>query len=446
MSTTELMRESWATRYGFILAAVGSAVGLGNIWRFPFQTGQEGGAAFLVMYLLFVILIGFPAMLVEFVIGRRTERNPVGALVVVGGGAWKYLGGFFVLTGFIILSYYSVVGGWVLRYIVGSASGAYMNNPGQYFGSIASGTDAVAFHALFMLLVIGIVALGVRQGIELGVKIMVPAIYVLLVGLAIYVSTLPNAFEGYAYYLSPDVNVIMANWTSIVPAAAGQALFTLSLGMGVMITYASYLSEDDNLGIDGGSIVALNTLVSIIAGLVVFPILFTAGTDPATSGAGAVFVSLAGALADIPLGNIIGLVFFVTLAIAALSSAISLLEVVMSYLIDEHEITRRPGTIAIGVLIFLFGIPAALDLNYLSLYDSLSANILLVFGALMLTILVGWLAYNEALEELQKGVGDLGWYGDAWVWLVRIPVIIVLIVSLYLGVNEYIEFVQTTFL
>lgn len=446
MTAAELPRENWATRVGFILAAVGSAVGLGNIWRFPFQVGQEGGAAFLLVYLLFVVLVGFPAILVEFVIGRNTELNTVGALREYGGNAWRYVGGLFVLIGFVILSYYSVVAGWALRYIGGSITGGYMNEPTDYFLAIASGWEAVAFHALFMLIVIGIVAFGIQRGIEIAVKVMVPAIIVLVVGLAIYAATLSAMSEAYAYYLSPDFGLLAENWTSIVPAAAGQAFFTLSLGMGVMITYASYLAENRNLSYDAGTIVGIDSGISFVVGLIVFPILFTAGVDPGDPGAGAIFISLAGAFAEISLGWLIGLIFFITLSIAALSSAISLMEVIVSYMIDEHQIDRKVATFGMGVAMFVVGIPTALDLAYLDLYDLLAANILLVVGALLLSILVGWVKPENALEELSIGIGNLGMRGRLWIWAVRIPVIIVLIVALVLGVMDYVEFLQSEFL
>ncbi|MFW5918445.1 MAG: sodium-dependent transporter, partial [Haloferacaceae archaeon] len=414
MASSDIIRETWATRIGFILAAVGSAVGLGNIWRFPFQVGQEGGAAFLVMYLAFVVLIGVPAILVEFVIGRRGGFNPVGALREVGGGFWPYIGGMFIFIGFLITSYYSVVAGWIVRYVIGSATGGYMDDPVGYFGAVTTGPEAALFHALFMLAVIVIVAFGVQQGIELSVKVMVPAIILLVVGLAIYAATLPDAGAGYAYYLSPDLNTIVDNWQSVLPAAAGQAFFTLSLGMGVMITYASYLGEDRNLVEDTGVVVVLDTLIAFLTGLIVFPLLFSAGIDPAEPGAGAIFLSLAEAFGNIPAGGVIGAIFFATVAIAALSSAISLMEVVVSYLVDEHGVERTKGTVGIGVAMFLLGLPVTYDIVILDLYDVLASQILLVLGGLLLSILVGWRISDVAIEELSKGIGDLGALGQAW--------------------------------
>ena len=445
MSSNQIGREQWATRIGFILAAVGSAVGLGNVWRFPFQTGQEGGAAFLLIYLLFVLLIGLPAILVEFSVGRRTELNPVGALREFGGDAWKYVGGLFIFIAFLIMSYYSVVAGWVVRYFVGSLTGGYMDDPEGYFFAIASGADAIVFHAIFMAAVILIVGFGIKRGIELAAKVMVPALVVLMVGIAVYAVTLPGAIEGYTYYLSPDFGVIAAEWQSIVPAAAGQAFFTLSLGMGVMITYASYLGEDRNLAEDGVAIIGLDTGIAVLAGIVVFPILFAAGIGPADPGAGAIFIALAGAFSEIAFGQLLGVVFFLAFALGALTSAISLTEVVVSYLIDEHGAKRSRATFAVGGGMFLLGVPVTIDIVMVDLYDILAAEILLVTGSILMMILVSWLFADRALEELRKGVGDLGSLGTAWIWLVRVPVLVVLIVSLVLAILGYVEFLQTDF-
>ncbi|MDQ2049912.1 sodium-dependent transporter [Natronolimnohabitans sp. A-GB9] len=448
MSSVDIPREQWATRVGFIFAAVGSAVGLGNIWRFPFQVGQEGGAAFLLIYLLFILLIGFPAMLVEFVVGRRTERNPVGALKQIGPGAWQYVGWIFVVTGFVILSYYSVVAGWTIRYTILGLQDGYLADAGEaeaQFVELASGLDAIFLHAVFMIAVIAIVAIGIQRGIELAVKVMVPAIIIITVGLAIYAATLEGAGDAYGYYLSPEWGTIAAEWQSILPAAAGQAFFTLSLGMGVMITYASYLGEDRNLAEDGAIIIGFDTAIAFITGLIVFPILFTAGVDPADPGAGAIFVSLAAAFGDLTLGWLIGAVFFATVAIAALSSAISLMEVVVSYAIDELGIDRVTATLGIGGAIFLLGIPSAYDLVLLDLFDLFADQILLVLGGLLLVILVSWSLANLAIDELQRGIGDLGPLGSAWIWAVRVPVVVVLLVALALGILDYYEFLTGPF-
>lgn len=442
MSLGETLRESWATRTGFVLAAVGSAVGLGNVWRFPFQVGTEGGSAFLLLYLLFIALIGLPAILVEFVIGRRTQLNAVGALREFGGRSWRYIGLLFVFTGIVLLSFYAVAGGWAMRYVLGSLTGGYLDDPAGYFDVIAMGWDTVAFQFAFLLIAVSIVALGIQRGIELAVKLIVPSIVVLLVALAIYAATLPDVSEGYAFYLSPDFDVIVEDWQSILPAAAGQAFFTLSLGMGVMITYASYLAEDRNLAEDGLIVIGLDTAIAVIVGLFVFPVLAAAAVGPADPGPGAVFVSLAQAFSDLPFGWFLGAIFFFILSIAAISSAISLLEVVVAYLIDEWNVKRLNATIGIGTIIFVVGIPTALDIGVLALYDAFAANVLLLLGGLILAILVGWFASDEALAEIEQGVGNIGSLGVAWLWAVRIPVILGLAIALLLAIVGFIEQVE----
>lgn len=433
-------RETWATRAGFILAAVGSAVGLGNVWRFPYQVGEYGGAAFLVVYLALIAVIGFPVILVEFTVGRYTERNPVGALKQIGTNSWQRIGWVFVVAGFVILSYYSVVAGWVLQYTVYGLQGNYAAEGAAQFGATTGGMMSVLTHAIFMAAVIAVVGFGIRRGIEFSVKLMVPAIIILLVGLAVYAGTLPNAGEAYAYYLSPDLSTIAANWTDILPAAAAQAFFTLSLGMGVMITYASYLGEDRNLAKDAVIIVGLDTAIAFTVGLVAFPVLFSGDLAVADiveigDGPGFIFIALSQAFSNLPFGSVLGAIFFGTVFIAALSSAISIMEVVVSYLIDERGVDRVPATLLIGTAIFLFGVPVGYDgsLAWLTVYDELANNILLILGALLLSIYIGWVETDIGLEELGKGIRNLGGWGTAWIWALRVPVVIMLVVIL--GLN-----------
>jgi NSS family neurotransmitter:Na+ symporter len=396
-------RETWATRAGFILAAVGSAVGLGNIWQFPFKTAQFGGASFLLVYLIAALGIGIPAMLAEFVIGRKTNLNTIDAFEKLGYRNWRIVGAIGLATGFWILSYYSVVGGWVLRYIGGSLTGAYFSDPAAYFGQVSAGPEALALHAVFMALVVGIVALGIEDGIEKATKLMVPSVVVMLVGLAAFAFTLPGASEGYAYFLSPDFGALAANFTEIVPFAVGQAFFSLSLGMGAMITYASYIDGDESLFGDSVTIVVLNSFVGILAGLVVLPLLFAQGIDPNTSGAGAVFVSVATAFAELPAGQVLGFVFFVVVLIAALSSAISLLEVVVSWGVDNTSYSRPVIATGLGGVIFTLGIPSAWDTAWLTWFDNLAYQLLLPLSVLGILVFAGWVFGRPALGELLKG-------------------------------------------
>ncbi|UPV74624.1 sodium-dependent transporter [Halorussus limi] len=429
-------RETWTSRIGFIFAAVGSAVGLGNIWSFPFQTAANGGAAFLVVYLLAVFLIGFPTMMVEFVIGRRGESNPVAAFQKLGYGNWSFTGGLGVFSSLVTLSFYSVVGGWVLSYIVGSVTGGYFGDAGAYFGSVASGPVAIAAHVVFMVITVGIVASGVTDGIERATKFMIPAILVLLVGLAAWATTLNGATAGYEYYLSPDFSVIASNFGSIVPPAMGQAFFTLSLGFSVMIAYSSYLGRDDSLPADGGAIVVVNTLVALLAGFVVFPILFaTGGASGAGGGAGTAFVALAGAFANLPAGGIIGFIFFTVLLFAALSSSISLLEVPVSYVTENYGYGRAPTTVAMGLGIALVGVPATFGTSWLGFYNDVVFNLLLPVSVFLLAIFVGWVADREAIDELGRGSSIGSSFTTAWLWWVRLVVPAVVLMTLWLGLE-----------
>lgn len=449
MSDTDTIREQWSTRIGFILAAVGSAVGLGNVWRFPFATGESGGAGFLVIYLLFILIIGFPAMLVEFVVGRHTERNPVGAMQQIGRGVWRHIGWIFVITTFVIMSYYSVIAGWTIRYTVLGLQDGYpatVEAAGEQFDAVAAGLDAIALHGLFLLAVLAIVGLGIRRGIEIAVKVMVPAIIAITIGLAIWAASLDGARDGYAFYLSPDFGELAAEWTTVLPSAAGQAFFTLSLGFGIMITYASYLGEDRNLAEDGAVIIGFDTAIAFIVGLVVFPILFTAGVDPADPGSGALFVSLASAFGELTFGWLIGFIFFGTVVIAALSSAISLTEVVVSYVVDEHGVSRFRATSFICGALFVIGLAPAYDIVLLALYDELADGVLLVLGGLLIAVYVSWGWSTPAIDELERGIGPLGQIGTVWIWIVRIPVVAVLVVALALGIVEFVEFIEDDFL
>jgi NSS family neurotransmitter:Na+ symporter len=431
-------RETWATRAGFILAAVGSAVGLGNIWQFPFKTSTNGGAAFVLVYLLAAVLIGLPAILGEFVIGRRANLNAVAAFRRLDHPAWTAVGALGLFTGLWILSYYSVVGGWVIQYTIGSVTGAYATDTPAYFGSVATGPNAIAFHGLFMAITVGIVAFGIEDGIEAATRLMVPSIVVILVGLAAYAFTLDGSGAAYAYYLSPDIDYLTANLGEIVPFAVGQAFFSLSLGMGAMITYASYLGDDDSLLTDGGIIVGLNSAVGLLAGLVVIPLLFVQfGSVPDSAsggGPGALFVSVADAFASLGLaGRALGVVFFGVVLVAALSSAISLLEVATSYVVDTYG-GRRPVVAAgFGTGLFLLGTLSAWQTAWLGWFDTLAYKVLLPTSVLLAVLFVGWVYGPQAVDELQKGTDGGTRLATAWLWSLRTVVLLGVLVTLYLG-------------
>jgi NSS family neurotransmitter:Na+ symporter len=416
-----MTRASWRTRIGFILAAVGSAVGIGNVWRFPWFTADNGGAAFLLLYLVFVVLVGVPGLLGEFVIGRRGRSDPVGAFSTLGGRNWRVLGGVALLASVVILSFYSVVGGWILRYLLGSVTGAYFAAPQQFFGTIDYGLGSVLAHVVFLVVTAAIVYAGVDRGIEVATKIMVPGIVVLLVGLAAWASTLPDVAGGYSFYLSLDWGYLQANFVDVAAAAAGQALFTLSVGAGVMLTYASYLGEDRSLAADGTIIAVLNTTVGLLAGLVIFPVLFSLGVPPGEGGPGALFISLAGAFAELPYSRLVGVAFFGVVALAALSSAISLFEVPVAYLVDEHGIARSRATAGVGGLFLVTGSLAALSPSLFTLLADTVANVALTVGLLGYLLFAGWVLGRDALAEYESGAGRVARaLGRPWLYAIAV--------------------------
>ncbi|PSP88329.1 daunorubicin ABC transporter ATP-binding protein [Halobacteriales archaeon QS_4_69_34] len=432
-------RETWTTRIGFVLAAIGSAVGLGNVWRFPFQTSANGGAAFLIVYLFAVLVIGLPALLAEFVVGRRANTSAIGAFRALGRPAWWVVGATGVFAAFWTLSYYSVIGGWVARYVAGSATGTALAAPEAYFGAVSAGLPAVGAHAVFVLITVGIVALGIEDGIELATTVMVPSIVALLIGLAAFAATLPGASEGYAFFLTPDFGTLAANAVTVLPDAFGQALFSLSLGFGVMITYASYLGADDSLPVDGLTIAVANTFVGVLAGLVVLPLLFAQGVPAGEGGPGAVFVAIPTALAALPggglLGRIVGIVFFGVVFIAALSSAISLLEAAVAYLVDSYDLERAPTAVGLGAVVFALGVPSALDTAWLDWFDGIAVTLLLPVAVLSLVTFVGWVLGRDAIAEFRTGSGVAA-LAPAWLWVLRTVVLLVVVVVVALNLHD----------
>lgn len=402
-------REQWGTRLGFILAAVGSAVGLGNMWRFPYLTAENGGAAFLLLYVVFALFIGLPVMLAEFAIGRGAKKSPVQALEHFGGTRWRPLGLLFVLTGFLILAYYGVIAGWTLRYGVIGILDGFGGDAAARFGQVSGGWDAVLWHVLFMGGTIAIVAAGVRRGIERSAIILMPALLVIVVGIGLYASTLQGASDGYGFYLQPSFERIFS--LQVVSDAAGQAFFSLSLGMGAMLTFSSYLSRDDNLPQESVIIAGSDFLIAFLAGLMVFPIVFALGLsgEVGESAVGALFISLPTAFAEMgAIGRVVGVLFFVALLVGAVTSAISLLEVVTSSVIDSMGWARRKAAVLFGLIITAVGVPAAFSLDVLGLMDQVAGNIFLIVGGLFLAVFVGWIMADPE-AEIRKGAEGVGW-------------------------------------
>jgi neurotransmitter:Na+ symporter, NSS family len=430
-------REVWGTRVGFVMAAVGSAVGLGNMWRFSYSTAENGGAAFVALYILLTFMVGIPIMIAEFGLGRSTHLSPIGALRKAGGRAWSGAGYLFVIAGFLILAYYSVIAGWVTRYALDALRSPFPADAGAYFNEVATGGDAMAYHLFFMAITIFIVAGGVKRGIERASLIMMPVLALIMVGLAVYASTLIGANEGYRFYLAPSLSELMSLDT--LSSAASQAFFSLSLGMGAMLTFASYLPKDTSLPQESTTIAFSDFGVAFIAGMVVFPIIFALGLQDAVgeSTLGALFIALPGAFEAMggP-GRVIGIIFFVALFIGAVTSAVSLLEVVTSSVIDEFRINRPIAAIAAGALITLLGLLPASDLDILGAFDGVASEVLLPLGGLLMAILVGW-RLPDALDRVGRGASPrVQRLLVGWQWTLRIAVPPLLVLVLYYNIPE----------
>jgi NSS family neurotransmitter:Na+ symporter len=423
-------REQWNSRLGFTAAAVGSAVGLGNMWRFSYLTAEKGGAGFVLLYLVFTLLVGLPVLLAEVTIGRGAGKSPILALEHYGGRAWRPLGLLFVATGFLILSYYSVIAGWTVRYAGQALLFGFTESPGDFFVEIREGWGAFLFHLLFMAITMVIVAGGVKRGIERVAVIAMPALFFLVCGIAIYAATLPDSGAGYAYYLNADFSKALS--MDVVVAASGQAFFSLSLGMGAMMTFASYLPRDTDLPNDSVVIAGADFGVAFLAGLMVFPIIFALGlqAEVEESTLGALFVALPKAFASMgDVGRFVGLLFFIALVVGALTSAISLLEVVVSATVDGLGWSRRRATLSMGAVIAALGGLSAWNIGVLDVMDQVANNLLLLVGGLALSIFVGW-AMKDPIAEVEVGTRGVRWF-FAWQQLLRWVVPSVLLVVLY---------------
>ncbi len=426
-------RDSWATRAGFILAAVGSAVGLGNMWRFSYMASQGGGASFVLLYLIFVAIVGVPLMTSEFIVGRMAQESPARAVRRLGGSAWGPLGMLFVFCGFGILSYYSVIAGWTVRYAVDALRGAIPSDAAAYFTAVSVGGDALIAHLLFMAATIFIVMSGVKKGLERAALILMPMLFVLLVGLAVWSATLGGAGEAYAYYLRPQLGELFDR--DIITDAAGQAFFSLSLGMGALMTYASYLHSKENLGKEAALVALTDFGVAFIAGLVVFPVVFSFGLldQIGESAVGALFISLPAGFAELGrVGGFIQGAFFVMLFFAALTSAISLLEVVVAAAVDVWQWARKRAALVLGAIVALMGVPSAFSTEFLGAADQLVGNFLLIVGGFFTAILVGYRILPQADQELSQGLDNVT-ARKAWSFFVRyISPAVLLVVLVFL--------------
>ena len=452
MSTTE-NRVEFGSKLGFILSAAGSAVGLGNIWKFPGKAYNCGGGAFLIIYILTVALIGTTVMMAEFTVGRKTHKNAIAAFREINS-KWGFAGGIGILTGFIILCYYCQVGGWTLKYIfayIVEAKTVYAD-PMAYFLNNLLGADgsfplqgAIIFPLIFMLLNGFIISHG-TAGIEKMSKILMPVLFILLIGLMIRACTLPGADAGLAYMLHVDFSTIDG---MAVLTALGQAFFSLSLGMGVMVTYASYLSREDNLVSNTGIVCVLDTCVALFAGFMIIPAVFATGIDPGMGG-GFAFATLAGVFQSIPGGTLFGLLFYFLLFFAAVTSSTSILEGVTAFLSEEKGMERKKALVGSSIVIFIIGIFYTLSQANMNLkgiwlsgagieyptfgdfLEFLTDRLLLPLGALFAVIFVGWVWGTDNAVDEATSYGKYKFaLAPAWKILVKFiaPIAIIVIIG-----------------
>lgn len=412
-----MSRDGFGSKVGIIAAAAGSAVGLGNIYRFPCELGNNGGGAFLLVYLLIVLCLGVPVMLSELVIGRRTQKNPIGAFKLLKPkSAWPVVGYMGVFCAFIIMAFYCTVAGWTLEYIVKAVGNEFQ---GKDLATIESEFNAfhnmgwrnVLWESIFIFLTAFVVFKGVADGIEKYSKVLMPMLLIILVILAIRSLTLPGARQGLLFLLHPDFSKITG---SVLISALGQVFFSLSMGMGVLITYGSYIKKDDNLATTALSVTLSDTLVAVLAGIVIFPAAFSFGVKP-TEGMGLVFSTLPMIFNQMAGGYFFCIIFFVLLAVAALTSTISLLEVIVAYFVEELHITRRWATVIAALGCMVLGVFASLSLkdgtsftiagmSFFNSLDFFSSKILLPIGAFFIVIFVGWiLGKTKFFEEITNG-------------------------------------------
>lgn len=442
-----MQQEQWTSKLGFILAAAGSAIGIGAIWKFPYMTGTNGGGIFLLFFILFTLLIGGPLLLSEFVIGRSTQNEAISAYRQISP-KWSFIGYLGVGASFLLLSFYSVVGGWILLYLWKSITGQLANVSNEQYEQIfnemiANPTEVLLAQFLFMLFSIIVVQGGIEKGIEKASRVMMPALFILFIVLVIRSLTLDGAIEGVLFLLKPDFSMLTPHMLLV---AMGQAFFSLSVGVSVMVTYSSYLSKQENLVKSTNSVMILNIFISLLAGLAIFPAVFAFGFEP-SAGPGLIFIVLPAVFNQMAFGTVFFTIFLLLLLFATLTSAFSLLEIIVASVSKGRTEKRRAFTFLSGLLIFIVGIPSALAFGVLdhvtifgkSIFDSadfLVSNILLPLGALFISIFTGYIMPKEWSQKEITTSSSLGVkLYPIWRFIVRYiaPVAIILIFIQSLG-------------
>ena len=442
-------REQWGSKLGFILAASGSAVGIGNIWKYPSMAGQNGGGAFTIIYLACILIVGLSIVVAEFVIGRKTQLSPVGAFEQLAPNTnWKWVGFLGVAAAFVILSFYGVVGGWILKYIIDSLSGGFTELAGNTDAAgvvfdefITSAFSPLLYQLIFMGLCIFVIIKGVKGGIEKWSKIMMPLIVVLLGVLAIRGMTLEGGMAGISFLFNPRFEDLTA---SAIVLALGHSFFTVSLGMGTMITYGSYLNKKQNLVTSALWVIFLDTAIAMLAGVAIFTTVFALGGNPA-EGPGLIFVILPSVFPQLAGGTLWGTIFFILLFMAALTSAISILEVVTAYFIDQKGWSRKKATLQFGCIITIVGVFCSFSLGgginitgflgmpFFDVMDYLSSKYMLPIGGMLTAIFIlkKW-GISEYMIELKTGMEGMNLSSS----LVKIFLIISALVVAFIILNE----------
>lgn len=420
---THTKRATFGSKIGVILATVGCAVGLGNIWRFPYMLGENGGAAFLLVYFCCILFLGIPVMITEFFIGRYSRKNAAGAFKMMAPGTkWSIIGYNGVIAAFLILGYYSVVAGWTLEYITQAFTGSLAGKSATDFAGefAAFSTDVfrpILWTVVFIALTHIIIISGVKEGIERASKVMMPVLFLILIALCVRSITLPGASEGLSFLFNPDFSKINS---SVVLSAMGQAFFSLSIGMGCLITYASYFGKHTNLQTTALQVTILDTLVAVLAGVMIFPAVFSFGIEP-TTGPELVFITLPNVFEQLPFGNVWSFVFFVLLALAALTSTISLHEVSTAYVHEEYNISRKKAAVIVSIGVTIIGIICSLSmgilssytlfgLNFFNLLDFVTAKIMLPLGGMMICIFTAKRVDKLLLKEEVTNHGTIRFY------------------------------------
>ena len=411
-----MQRDSFGSRFGALVAMAGSAVGLGNLWRFPYLVGENGGAAFIYIALSFLICL--PIFISEFVVGRRSQKNAYAAFRdLSGGSAWKWVGLFTIIVPLVVLSYYSVIGGWSIEYLVKSCTFSFTENVSQaamntmFTDFVSSPWTPLIFHTVFLLVTTLIVVIGIKNGIEKFSKVMMPILFFIVIAIAIYSLTLPGAGKGVDYLFNPDFSKIDAKSCA---AALGQAFFSLSLGFGTMMTYASYVDKKENILNQSTATAVSDLTFALIAGVAIMPAVFAFGLDP-QSGPGLVFETLPFVFSQMPAGGFVAILFFIALLVAALTSSISMLEVAVAFLVEEKKLSRIAACSILFVICWVVGAVCSLSFGPLSeveiggrnlfdFFDNLSSNVLMTLGSLLTVIFVGWrLKKTDIYDEFTNG-------------------------------------------